>query len=367
MKIRKKSKKKSEFGDFQTPIELARQVCFILFQQGLRPVSILEPTCGRGAFIVAALEFFPDVHNIVGIDINSEHIKIACSAVNKLGPAAGSVHIMSQDFFALDWSNVLESLEDPLLVIGNPPWVTNAELGCIGGCNFPDKSNFQNHRGIDAITGKSNFDISEWMLNRSIEWINGRQATLAMLCKTSVARKVLYRAWKSGQHLKPSKIYHIETHKHFGAVVDACLLVVSSSILKGSFDCQVYGSLKDASPSGTFGYRQCSLVSNIKSFERWKHLEGKERYKWRSGIKHDCAKVMELRREINEYKNGFGELFDLEDDYLYPMLKSSEIANGYGLKPTRWMLVPQRVAGEETNQIRRLAPRTWEYLQKHAC
>jgi len=366
MTVKKKSKKKVEFGDFQTPIELARRICSLLLQRGFEPVSILEPTCGRGSFIVAALEFFPQTRNIIGVDINSEHIKFACSTLHELAPAVESVRIMNEDFFAVNWNDVLESLPDPLLVIGNPPWVTNAELGRIGSYNLPDKSNFQNNRGIDAITGKSNFDISEWMLNKAIEWINGRQATLAVLCKTSVARKVLHHAWKIGQHLKRSEIYHIEAPRYFGAAVDACLLVVSSAISKGNFDCQVYDGFEDVSPAGTFGYRQGRLVADIKCFERWKNLEGKERYKWRSGIKHDCAKVMELRKEISGYRNGFGEVFDLEDDYFYPMLKSSEIANGCEVQPTRWMLVPQRVAGEDTHQICKLAPKTWQYLQRHA-
>ncbi len=369
MTVRKKSKNKAEFGDFQTPIELARQVCSLLLQQGLKPSSILEPTCGTGSFIGAALEIFQNVRNIVGIEINNEHIKVARSAIDKLAPTVvpiESIDIINNDFFSVDWSYILESLPDPLLVIGNPPWITNAELGRIGSCNLPDKSNFPNYRGIDAITGKSNFDISEWMLNKAIGWIGGRNATLAMLCKNSVARKVIHHAWKNKQSLKKLEIYHIETSTYFDAAVDACLLVVSSSLTGGNFNCQVFGSLKDACPTATFGYRQETLVANIKCFERWKHLEGNEYYKWRSGVKHDCAKVMEFRKEINGYRNGYGELVDLEDEFLYPMFKSSEIANDYNQPPTRRMLVTQHVVGEKTNQIRHLAPKTWRYLESHA-
>jgi hypothetical protein len=367
MAIRKKCKKRAEFGDFQTPVELARQVCSLLLSQhGVEPLSILEPTCGKGSFIAAALELFPDVRNIIGVDINSEHIRVARSTLHKLAPTAGSIQIINKNFFTVDWDHILKSLPDPLLVIGNPPWVTNAELGRIESRNLPNKSNFQNHRGIDAITGKSNFDISEWMLNKAIEWVNGRQATLAMLCKTAVARKVLYQAWKSGKHLERSEIYHIRTSRYFGAAVDACLFVAFASQSDGNFDCHVHSNLEDAFPTVAFGYRQGCLVADITCFERWKYLEGNERYRWRSGIKHDCAKVMVLRKEVGGYRNGYGELVELEDDYLYPMFKSSDIANGCGLSPTRWMLVPQQIAGENTSQIRQLAPKTWRYLQKHA-
>lgn len=366
MAVRKKNTKKVEFGDFQTPIELARQICSLLSQDGLEPVSVLEPTCGRGSFLMAALEAFPNIRHIIGIDINNEYIKVACSTLDKLAHTAESARIINEDFFGMDWDYVLKSLPDPLLVIGNPPWVTNAELGRIGSRNLPDKSNFQNRRGIDAITGKSNFDISEWMLNKAVEWLNGRQATLAMLCKTAVARKVLQHAWKSRQNLIRSEIYRIKTSKYFGAAADACLLVVSTSLSSGDFDCQVYDSLNVASPTVAFGYRQGRLVANIMCFERWKHLEGESRYKWRSGIKHDCAKIMEFCKEINGYRNGCGEVVDLEDDYLYPLFKSSDIANSYDLQPTRWMLVPQQIVGENTRQICQLAPKTWHYLQRHA-
>ena len=366
MAPKKKSKRKAEFGDFQTPIELTRKVCSMLFRHGLQPISILEPTCGKGSFIVAALESFPCVRNIVGIDINTEHIHTARLSIQELVPKDGSVHIRNKDFFTVNWSQVFEGLPDPLLVIGNPPWITNAELGRIGSSNLPDKSNFQDRRGIEAITGNSNFDISEWMLHKALEWINDREATLAMLCKTAVARKVLYNAWRNARQLKRSEIYYIDTTGYFDAAVDACLLVVSASLSNSDFDCHVYDSLNDSKPTSTFGYRDERLVADIACFERWKHLEGKEHYKWRSGIKHDCAKVMEFRKEVDAYRNGYGELVDLEGDFLYPMLKSSDIANGSEQQPTRWMLVPQCMVGENTSQIRRLAPKTWQYLQKHA-
>src|SRR5207248_9500541 len=96
------------------------------------------------------------------------------------------------------------------------------------------------------------------------------------------------------------------------------------------------------------------------------HLAGEdETYKWRSGVKHDCSKVMELRQEGHLYRNGLGEAVELESEYVYPMLKSSEITNGRSKEPSRWMLVTQRAVGEETAIIRETAPKTWAYLQQH--
>jgi len=55
----------------------------------------------------------------------------------------------------------------------------------------------------------------------------------------------------------------------------------------------------------------------------------------------------------------------LEDTYLYPMLKSSELTDGRAQTPSRWMLVTQRTVGQDTNEIRSRAPLVWKYLQRH--
>lgn len=55
----KKCARVEEYGDFQTPPELASQVCRLLADRGTIPASILEPTCGIGNFLLAAVERFP--------------------------------------------------------------------------------------------------------------------------------------------------------------------------------------------------------------------------------------------------------------------------------------------------------------------
>ena len=366
MRAAKKTKHKIEYGDFQTPLPLARKVCSLLFRRGCKPFSVLEPTCGAGSFLRAALDRFTSVKQAVGVEINDEHVAAARRSIHDAVNGA-RVTITKENFFTAHWEDILGPLPDPLLIIGNPPWVTNAELGSLGGANLPLKSNFRNEAGIDAITGKSNFDISEWMLIRALDWIQGRQATLAMLCKTAVARKALFHAWSAGQLLETSDIYRIDAMKSFGAAVDACLLVVKSSRRARSLDCQIHESLAEEGPVTVFGYRNGQLVANVQAFERWAYLEGEERYRWRSGIKHDCSKVMELREENGRYRNGLGELVELEADYLYPMLKSADVFREDPPAPRRWMLVTQRFVGADTSCIRDKAPKTLEYLVRHGA
>jgi hypothetical protein len=347
-----------EFGDYQTPMALARETCGLLERMGVSPVSVLEPTCGKGAFLAACVERFPRITSALGVEINREYATIA--------QEVPGVRVECDDFFDRDWPATLKVLSEPLLVIGNFPWVTNSAVGSLRGTNLPDKSNFKRHAGIDAITGKSNFDISEWMLLHLLQWLSGRRAVLAMLCKTVVARAVLTQAWQRSLELTSGAVYLIDAARHFGASVDACLLVCRLEPGGASSECSVYPTLSAPAPTSTFGLRDGLLVADLEAFEAFGYLAGVSPLKWRSGVKHDCSGVMELRRTgKGVFENGSGEVVSLEDAHLYPMLKSSEVMKEQPT-PTRYMLVTQRFVGEETSRIARESPRTWSYLSTHA-
>jgi hypothetical protein len=360
----KGSIKVDEFGDFQTPVPLATQICRLLANRGEVPASVVEPTCGIGTFLLAALERFPGLQSAIGVEIKRNYVDILKNKLSRCDHAT-KVEVVQESFFNVDWASILSDLPEPILVIGNPPWVTNSALGVLGSSNLPKKSNFQNHAGLEALTGKSNFDISEWMLMKLLEMLDGRNASLAMLCKTAVVRKVLVHAWKNDISLWDAEIRAIDAATHFEAAVDACLLTCALSPSGHQRDCRVYRRLEDKNPATMIGYHDNELLADVSAYNRWKHLMGEEVYKWRSGVKHDCSKVMELRKEGGRYRNGLDEAFELEEDYVYPMLKSSEISNGRSKQPSRWMLVTQRAVGEETSIIRHAARKTWAYLQQH--
>jgi hypothetical protein len=62
--------------------------------------------------------------------------------------------------------------------------------------------------------------------------------------------------------------------------------------------------------------------------------------------------------------NGYGKTVDIEDDLLYPLLKSSDIANET-IKIRKKVLVTQKRVSEETGYIQRKYPKTWQYLNDH--
>ncbi|MES2667689.1 MAG: SAM-dependent DNA methyltransferase [Pseudomonadota bacterium] len=351
-----------QYGDFQTPADLALDVCRLLGRQGIVPGAIVEPTCGRGAFLCAAATAFAGLRPLLGVEINEEYVAAARQLVG------GSAEVMQGDFFATDWEALLSCSAGPWLVLGNPPWVTNAELGVLKSTNLPAKSNFQAHRGLDAMTGKANFDISEWMLLRQLDWLTARSGWLAVLVKTSVARKVLRQAWRRQDRVGRAAIYRVDAMQHFGAAVDACLFILPVGLGEPSQDCDVYDDMAQATPTATIGFHDEALVSDVPAYLLHRDLIGPNRaYVWRSGVKHDCSKVMELASlPDGGFVNGLGERAELEPDFVFPLLKSSDVARGRG-RPDRVMIVPQRAIGEDTSGIATTAPLTWTYLLSHAA
>lgn len=358
---RRKERDIWQYGDFQTPPELALRVCVRLREMGVEPSAILEPTCGRGAFLAAAAKAFPEVEDIFGVDINERYVAEAREAVG------GRAKVEQGDFFRMDWPRVLQRNSGRWLFLGNPPWVTNAELGLLKSENLPAKSNFQRHRGLDALTGKANFDISEWMLLRQADWLKGRVGWIAMLVKTAVARKVLRRIWKTGGSAGRAAIFRIDAMRHFGAAVDACLFVLPMVPGEASRDCDLFDDLERSEPAETIGYRNGVMTSDVDSFMTHRHLIGPNaEYAWRSGVKHDCSQVMDLARDADgKLANGLNESVEIEDAYLFPMLKSSDVSKAR-LRSDRLMIVPQRRIGEATSRIAGNAPMTWAYLCAHA-
>lgn len=353
---------KTEFGDWQTPLELAQRICLLISKQ-ITPDLIVEPNCGIGAFLQAAINIFPHARRILGLDINPDYVQAARSMRNN-----GNLEVIQGDFFAYDWK-CLNEFKGPVLILGNPPWVTNAELMRIKSSNIPMKANFNGLNGMEAITGKSNFDISEWMLIKETELLQDKEALLSMLCKTTVARKVLSYVWKNTLRFSTAEMRLINARQYFGVAVDACLLLIrfQPGLDRENNVCEIFNSLEDEYPSSTLGFYRGQLVSQIDRVNKYADFIATKPslFCWRSGIKHDCSKVMELKKLPDGYFiNGFNELVEIEKDLLFPMHKSSDLANGRE-NISKYMLVPQCVVGSDTKFIASVYPKMWKYLLLH--
>ncbi|MBI5243239.1 MAG: SAM-dependent DNA methyltransferase [Elusimicrobia bacterium] len=355
--------KKIEFGDFQTPSNLAREIAAFLRDNGETPDVIVEPTCGRGSFVGAAIAAFPKARAIYGFDINPQHVREAEDAACRDG--GRKAHLECRNFFHVDWGQFFSTLGGTVLVIGNPPWVTNSALGSLGSDNLPKKTNFQGRKGFAAKTGKANFDISEWMLLRHLDALHRRAGCVAMLCKTAIARKALRHAWLNRLNVGRCSLHLIDAQRHFGASVDACLLIVHTGMPGSTAAACVYPDLSFNGRITTIGLAGKELVADIDEYLRLRDIDGIPYYTWRSGVKHDAAAVMEFRHENGHFTNGQQEECRFETTYLFPLLKSSDIANGR-MTPVKYILVTQRKPSDDTAEVKKIAPKTWTYLTAHA-
>jgi len=351
---------KKEFGDFQTPESLATRAVTLVDELFGSPCIVIEPTVGLGAFLKSSAVHWG--HNPVyeGYEINREYVDFTGKKLNEFG-----VQIFHSDFFSEDWKcNLAKSGKSRVLVIGNPPWVTNSDLGQLGSKNLPEKTNFQGLRGFDARTGKSNFDIAEWMLIRLIEALPSDGA-IAMLCKTMTARKVLRHFWKTEDGRKGSRLFRFDAKAEFNVAVDACLFY-TTGMHTDERVATVYENFNTTSAATRFGFIDGNLVSDMDAYKAHEKIgSGSSAYTWRSGVKHDAAKVMEFSRKGNLFINGFGEVVDIEENYVFPLLKSSDLGNGR-TEFRKAVLVTQRHTGDDTTEIERNAPKTWGYLMRHA-
>lgn len=346
--------KKKELGDFQTPHELAALIIGLLQKKDFKPDTVIEPTCGKGSILLEAHRAFSPSKTL-GIEIQKEY----ADSINQNG-----VEILNKDFFlAMDDIRDFVSASESILFVGNPPWVTNSELSAMGSENLPSKSNFDKIRGIEAITGKSNFDISEYIIKILIDNFFCRKSIYAFLCKISVAKKIMSRLWKNDFKYKSAEIYPIDSKKYFGAAVDSCLFCLDCTEKKANSELVVFESAEKPTKKRTSGifknvyFEDLSKKSTLKIF-------GKSQFVWRNGVKHDCAKVMELTATSAGLKNGYNELIDIEDALVFPYFKSSDLVKEKSDTEKR-ILVTQKFISEPTDYIRKLYPKTWKYLTDH--
>ena len=357
-----KTAAQTQFGDFQTPVDLACQVTRFLRASGVSPSAVVEPTCGVGNFLVASIRTFGARIPHYGFDINPDHVNTARDVL--AGQGGGCYELACENFYDKDWPAFFRFLPDGLLIVGNPPWVTNAALGSLRSSNLPEKRNFQGHRGFAAKTGKANFDISEWMLIRLLESLRGRRATLTMLCKTATARRVLRHAWNHGFDVRDASLHGMDAKQFFGVSVDACLFVAHTGGTNRRQTARVYADFRFTNPLATLGIYRGELIADVEAFKDVEDIDGVEYRKWRSGVKHDAAKVMEFKPDGNAWMNGLGERHFLESTCLFPLLKSSDLANDR-LRPSKHVLLTQRQVTDDTSGIALSAPETWRYLLAH--
>lgn len=359
---------RAEYGDFQTNILLAEKVCNLIKSKGIDPEIIIEPTCGKGNFILAAVSKFQSIKQIYGIEIHEPYVwqtkfSILDFFLTNKDKNKPQIKIFNQNIFDFDLKKQIEIKTDNLLILGNPPWVTSSMLSSLNSKNTPQKANFKNHSGIDAITGKGNFDIGEYITLALIDNFSQQKGHLAFLVKNIVIKNILTDQKKATREIGTIEKHVINAKEEFNVSVDAslmfCKIGTESEFICKEFD--FYTQEKKQS----YGWANDKFVSDITLYQDTKYIDGKSPFVWRQGVKHDASKVMEFERINGHYINNNKVEFEIEPDLVYGLLKSSDL-KGRTINQTRkFTIITQQKVGQETKHIKEKHPKTHQYLTKN--
>ncbi|WP_347220095.1 hypothetical protein [Chryseobacterium sp.] len=359
-----------EFGDFQTNINLANQIVNQVYKKNKNIEFILEPTCGKGNFIIASLEKFKSLKKIVGIEIHEPYVwetkfKIFSFFLNNNIDLKPDIDIFQENIFNFPLTTIANcSRHLETLIIGNPPWITNAELGSINSLNLPKKLNFKGHTGLEAITGKGNFDIGEYISLSLIKAFENHNGVFAFLIKNSVIKNIIYDQKSNQYKLNSCEKLNIDSKKEFGANVNASLFIANFNNNSVNSTCKEY-DFYTRNFKTTFGWYKDKFVNSIEDYDKVSIIDGKSVFTWRSGIKHDCTKIMELEEVNDLFVNALNQNIKLEKGLVYGLLKSSDLKGGQINTYRKLTIITQNKVGQETDYIKEEYPFTFEYLNSN--
>jgi hypothetical protein len=358
-----------EYGDYQTNKQLTQAICDYISYKQINPQIIIEPTCGKGNFILSAIATFENLEQVFGIEIQEKYLwKLKFSLLeyflNNPQTNKPEIHLYNANVFDFDFQQIKQQTEKKeLLIIGNPPWVTNTTLSALKSKNLPQKSNFKQEKGIDAITGKGNFDIGEFIALKMLNSFSKEKGGFAFLIKNSVIKNIVFEQKRNNYPISNIEKHTINAQKEFNAAVDASLFVCKFNSTP-EFTAQEY-DFYTSQKKTVLGWVNNKFASDTEKYKKYQHLDGVCPFEWRQGIKHDCSKVMELERIDGGFRNQLGEEFELEEDLVYGILKSSDLKQDMIDMPRKYTIVTQKRIGQATQPILEKLPKTKAYLQRH--
>ncbi len=118
------------------------------------------------------------------------------------------------------------------------------------------------------MTGESNFDISEAIWLKLIRELAPERPTIALLCKSAVARAVLGAIRKDDLPVTRATIWRIDALRWFRASVDACLLVIEVGPGPKAVEAPVFADLSATEPETTLGLVGDRLIADVEAYRR---------------------------------------------------------------------------------------------------
>jgi len=357
---------RSEYGDFQTNKNLTNNICNLLYSKKILPEIIIEPTCGKGNFILSSLDMFSSIKYVYGIEIYKPYVwetkfSILGYFLNKKNCNIPKIIIYHCNVFDFDFEIIRKKHEkQKILLIGNPPWVTNSKLSILESDNLPVKSNFKRHNGFDAITGKGNFDIGEYISIKLLSIFANQNGFFSFLVKNSVVKNILLEQNKVKHPISNFQQFDIDAKKEFNVSVNACLLLCLLNT-KPTITINEY-NFYTTELIRKYGWVNNKFVADTDLYLETNSIDGKCHFVWRQGVKHDASKIMEFDKLNEHFINKNKEDVIIENDLVFCLLKSSDLKGNVVDSSRKYTIITQKKIGQDTQYIKEQFPKTYHYL-----
>ena len=333
--------------NYQTPLFFTNKICeYLKNELKINPDAIIEPTCGIGNFLKSASEFFKN-KQIFGIEIDEKKL-------DKINAKNPNVTLINEDIFTFNFDRL--NHYDSYLIIGNPPWNTNTNMSQIN-------SNIQNTTSFRGVSTSNALDLSELIILKIIYEFKNTPSTIAFLCNRIVSRNIFIELIRESIPYSFIKQINFNSFDIFGTEDCMCLFIIQFGGKKLSDKiCEVSDISNPSQILYKFGFISDKFYYNIDNIPK---IEGKCQLDWKSGIKHDCSKIIELTYENKQLANMKNEKVSIENTLIYPLLKSYDLRKPIINNTSKYIIITQQKTKENTSYIKTKAPKTWQYLNNN--
>lgn len=335
---------KKEPENYQTPLFFTNKICeYLKNDLKINPDVIIEPTCGRGNFLKSASQFFKN-KQIYGIDIDKNKL-------DKIDTTIQNLTLINEDIFTFNFDKILG--HDSYLIIGSPPWNTNKDLSKIN-------SDIQNSSSFGELFYSNTLDISESIILKIINEFKNSSSTIVFLCKRIVSRNIFIKLIKNNIPYSFIKQINFNSYDILEINEECCLFIIQFGGTRlTNKTCEVADINNPSQYLYKFGFISNEFHYIIDNIPK---IEGKCQMDWKSGVKHDCGKIMELTHKNKQLVNMKNEKVSIENTLIYPLLKSYDLKKPIINKTSRYILITQQKIKQDTSYIKIEAPKTWKYL-----
>lgn len=127
-----------------------------------------------------------------------------------------------------------------------------------------------------------------------LKCFENHNGVFAFLIKNSVVKNLIQNQKRNSFKISQSQKLNINSKKEFNVSVNACLFITHFNT-EPDFICKEL-DFYNRDYLTTFGWYKDKFVHSVEDYDKSSIIDGKSIFTWRSGVKHDCSKVMELSK-----------------------------------------------------------------------